>query len=181
MKKLLLILSVLLLAACDTLQTNNDFDPSFDFSKLKTFTMLGGEVDEKIKNPLLGKHINNAIYNFLISKGYKEAEASEEPDFSVSWFGAIDKKIHSENIRNYSSRYYSTRGSNYSGWRGYDTSFNVEYEEGTLIIDIIDGHKRELIWRGQGKKYIGDKSKGDNVSERIYDAVSRIMATFPPK
>lgn len=181
MKKLLLILSVLLLVACDTLQTNDDFDPSFDFSTLKTFTMLGGEVDAKIKNPLLSKHIDNAIYNFLISKGYKLADDTEQPDFSVSWFGAIDKKIYSENIRNYSSRYYSTRGSNYSGWRGYDTSFNVEYEEGTLIIDIIEGHKRELIWRGQGKKYIGDNADGANVSERIFDAVSRIMATFPPQ
>ena len=174
------LFAIILLLATIICFSSYAFDPNFDFSQLKTFSMLGGEIDAEIKNPLLKKHIDRSIKNYLIQKGYQMVETGNA-DFSVSWFGAIDKKIHSETIRNYSNRYYNTRGSNYSSWRGYDSTYNVEYEEGTLIINIIDGKKRELIWRGKGKKYIGDKAAGNNISEKVNDSVTRIMSTFPPK
>lgn len=189
MKTILMILMCFLISACNTLKVVNDYDPNFQFVKLKTFTLLeGGEVKEsgKIHDPLLTKHINKSINSVIKDKGFQAVDTTEDkknPDFFISWYGAIDKKIHSETIRNYSNRYYSTnwRSPNYASWRQSTSTYNIEYEKGTLIIDILDGNTKELIWRGKGSKIIDDRTADSNVSERVHSVVIEMFKNFPPK
>lgn len=186
MKNMLLIAVCVFISACNTLKVVDDFDPKYDYAKLKTFALLeGGGVKEagEVQNTLLTKHINRSIGQLVSEKGFQLAE-EEDADFLISWYGAIDKNIHEEKIRQYSNRYYNTnwRSANYASWmRDSSAAYQIEYEKGILIIDILDGKKRELIWRGKGSKIIGDRTAGENIAQRVHSVVNDILKTFPPK
>jgi hypothetical protein len=57
-----------------------------------------------------------------------------------------------------------------------------EYEEGTLILDFIDGTSENLVWRGTGQKALDDTPAPPEEQERrLRSVVAQILAQFPPK
>lgn len=54
-----------------------------------------------------------------------------------------------------------------------------EYKEGSLVIDLVDAERKALIWQGVGTSTLKKKSNGRE--ERINEAVSKILAAYPPK
>ena len=65
-------------------------------------------------------------------------------------------------------------------WPGYSQTYNVEYQEGTLIIDILDAKSHELVWRGTGQDYVEEQQSPEEITEGINQAVTGIMSDFPP-
>jgi len=61
---------------------------------------------------------------------------------------------------------------------GTTTYSTYDYKDGTLMIDVIDAAKKQLIWQGTGNKEIDKPSK--NPDQAINEAVQKIMASFPP-
>jgi hypothetical protein len=171
----------LLLTACSTLSVKSDYDPDHDYSKIRTYAWLEGQKhsdDTRINNTLIINRINNAIKTELATRGLKES-GGEQPDIYINWFGGIENKIRQETINQYyGSMWY---GHPYGGyWPGYSQTYNVEYQEGTLIIDILDGKTRDLIWRGTGQDYVEDNQKPEEITKGINEAVKQIMAAVPP-
>jgi hypothetical protein len=59
---------------------------------------------------------------------------------------------------------------------------NVQvHENGTLIIDIIDGRTKEMVWRGIGSGQIDRTKPEDTQVKNVTDAVDKILKNFPPK
>jgi hypothetical protein len=56
-----------------------------------------------------------------------------------------------------------------------------QYEEGTLIVDLMLGKTRELIWRGIAKGSVDWHTPQEQRNELIEEAVQKVMAQFPPK
>jgi len=179
--RLLLPLLILLLAGCSTLSVQTDYDPEYDFTRLKTWTWVKGRKpsdDVRINNDLMRKRIERAISAVLAARGYRYAEKGPA-DFQVNWFGAIDRKIRYETI----SHFYGTLGYGpyYGGyWPAYTQTYPVEYEEGTLIIDILDGKTHKLVWRGVGSDYVTEHKNPAELDKGIREAVEKILAGFPP-
>jgi len=198
MKKNLLIslFSLFLVTGCDTLRTSYDYDPKFNFNKLQNYALLGDKMQKdefKIKDPLVNKHIAYAIEKQLSPKGYKLI-STDQVDFYISWYGTVKNRSFKEHIRTYDNRYYNDgwRNSDYKSHRyppNYgrsttevrDRTYNYEYKEGTLFIDILDGKTKELIWRGKAEDYLGRNYQQENISQRIIKAVSEILLNFPPQ
>jgi hypothetical protein len=53
------------------------------------------------------------------------------------------------------------------------------YTEGTLSIDIFDGHSHQPVWHGWGSKRITERDV-QRAAELIPPAVQRILRGFPP-
>jgi hypothetical protein len=53
--------------------------------------------------------------------------------------------------------------------------------EGTLFIDLIDAHKKELAWQGIGKGILTDSRSIDKKVAKINEFVSKIMMAYPPE
>lgn len=51
------------------------------------------------------------------------------------------------------------------------------YEEGTIIIDIIDARSQELVWRAAHTERLAREARGDN---EIHTIINQILANFPP-
>jgi hypothetical protein len=75
---------------------------------------------------------------------------------------------------NYSPYYWG-----YGGGRQLDV---YQYQEGTLIIDVVDAGTKNLIWRGTGTKVIENTQlTPEQMKARIDEIVHKIMASFPPQ
>ncbi len=178
---------LLLVGGCSTLRVSSDFNPTYDFTRLKTYAWLddGKAVssDARVNNDLIVERVRSAVESSLAAKGYVKTDAASA-DFVVSWLGAIDKKLQVESIDHFYSPYgYGAlaRDPYWNRGRGLRTTTAREYEEGTIIVDVLDPGQHKLIWRGSGTDRIGSNNSPEKVTRNINEAVSAIMASFPAR
>jgi len=181
----ILILSVftLSLIGCSSVKYTTDFDPTQDFNKYKTYRFANqNEVDPDdylTQYPLIKKRVIAAIKEDFAAKGFELVES--EPDFVVLLTAGSKERMQVTNTGGYGY------GGWYGGYRGYGgygyggSTYVSYYEEGTLIIDIIDWQEKELSFRGAAT---GTLSKSDKTPEEsqadIDDLVTNILSKFPP-
>lgn len=65
---------------------------------------------------------------------------------------------------------------------GYTTGSNVpdvvEYEQGTLVVDIVDARTNALVWRGWAQDAV-DVNNQDNLQRQVEQGVARMFEGFP--
>ena len=157
------------LAGCSGISVDNDYDPSQDFSKLKTWAWApmqpqadGGEFS-RISN-LTIERIHGAVASELNQKGYRMTD-DKKADFWVQHYAAVGQRIE------------AYAGYNY-GWYGDDV---IVTEEGTIIVDIVSPKDKRLIWRGTARSAIDDDMTPEERETRIVESVQKILAQFPPQ
>jgi hypothetical protein len=163
------LITAILLVRCSTISVMQDYDPEYDFSKLKTFGFLPLPEDAGI-DQLNANRFGDAIKNEMTAKGYT---VSENADFGVALLFGKQTKT---NITSYGYGYGPYWG-RYGGTGNIDVS---QYDEGTLIIDVIDMNKKELVWRGTGTGVIDPNATVEERTANINNAVAQILAQFPP-
>jgi hypothetical protein len=55
------------------------------------------------------------------------------------------------------------------------------FEQGTLILDIIDGPKRQIVWRGKADAEVNRQNSAAKRAERIREGIRDLLKKFPPK
>lgn len=161
---------VLLPAVMTAQKTSFDFDKTATFSAFKTYALKEGT---KVGDPLIDNRIVAAIETQLAAKGLTKDEA--KPDLTVVYHVAFDKQ------KDISA--FSTGGGPYRWGGGWGTT-DVRVSEiliGTLVIDIVDTAKSEVVWRGMGVKEVDVQAKADKRDKNINNAVQKILKNFPPK
>jgi hypothetical protein len=152
-------------------KTSFDYDKTANFGAFKTYALKDGT---KVGDPLIDKRIVAAIEAELAAKGLTPAATT--PDVTVVYHIAFDKK---QDITAYSTG----MGAGYrwgGGWGTTDVRVN-EILVGTLVIDIADANKNEIVWRGMGVKEVDVQAKADRRDKNINNAVKKILKDFPPK
>jgi len=159
-------------------KTTYDFDKSANFAGYKTFALKEGT---PVGQQLIDDRIIAAIETQLAAKGLKKADAN--PDVVVVYHVAFDKQ---KDISTFSSGYgggYGPYGYGWGGgWGGGTTSTQVrDILVGTLVIDMADAAKKQVVWRGMGVKEVDTTAKPDKRDKSINKAVEKIFKNFPPK
>jgi hypothetical protein len=173
------------LAGCSTMQVNTDFDPAADFDRLRTYKWMPGPQkvtgDPRLDNEILEKRIRTAVENQLNAQGFRK-QSSGTPDFLVGYHVALEKKLAVSTM----NTYYGYRAG--WGWSyGVGTSpigpesYTYEYEQGSLILDIVDGDTRGLIWRGSAQTEVNKTASPEKRQAQINEAVENMLERFPPK
>jgi len=56
----------------------------------------------------------------------------------------------------------------------------IEYEQGTLVIDVLDARTERLLWRGWAQDSVqGILDNQDRMEREINEAVTKMFARFP--
>ncbi len=170
------------LSGCAT-RVRSDFDREAVFSDYNTFDWIaplvraseeGVQADLEgpfARNSLLDKRIRAAVNGNLETRGFQYVESGES-DFRLNYHVTFkDKLVGSGSNFGYFGRY--RRG-------GFSSGFNWsvrQYQEGTIIIDIVDRAKDQLVWRG----WVVSRNRDGNFDEaEITRAVNLILMRFPP-
>jgi hypothetical protein len=178
-KHVVLALAALLAPAVVLAQkTSYDYDKSANFASYKTYAFKDGT---KVGQPLIDDRIVAAIEAQLAAKGLKKVDAN--PDVFVVYHTAFDKQ---KDISTFSSGYgggYGGYGWRYGGgWAGGTSTTQVrDILIGTLVIDLADAAKGQMVWRGMGVKEVDTQAKPEKRDKSINNAVTKIFKNYPPK
>ena len=190
--RLNLILSMLalcILSACSTLSVNYDYNQKIDFNRYKTFDWLPFPEDTQIDELNRARFVS-AVESNLTKKGF--TQDTSKPDFVIATHFGKENKIDITNW-GYSyapSIYYGGHGYLHTGIHsyGYADGYTItggisvyEYEQGTLILDIVDADTKKLIWRATAKEIIRPAATPEKQTEKVNNAVTKILENFPPK
>jgi len=177
MKRTLALLAVAVLAAagCSTLSVSTDFDKAADFSQYKTFTWKDtGE----LKDSLWNKRIEGVFSDTLAAKGLKRVESGGD-----LWVAAHPRISKETQINTYNTGW----GYGY-GWYGYGgmgmaTTTVTEIPVGTLMIDLVDAKKKELVWRGVASDTLNTdpNRSAEDREKKLRDVAAQMFAGYPPK
>lgn len=183
------LIALLVLAGCSSYSIVSDYDSSINFGTYKSYrwsdegaAMTGDDV--LAKNPLIYKHIKKAVDRELSAKGFVLQDKGPV-DFTVSTHARVKERVAvGPPTVGFAYRYgYYRRG------RGYYTMWYdpygpypryTYYEEGTLIIDIIDRKNDDIAWRGVARGILKDYDSTIEMHNEIDMVVTKILARFPP-
>lgn len=178
MKKIILpILALtLIITGCSTLKVFTNLADGADMSTYKSFNFSPAdktEVASTYFSEINQNRVKEAIAKELATMGYT---ISTKPDLMISIFLKVQDK--QEVVSSYP---YAGRGDFigiYGGYRYEPSSTTViNYTEGTLIIDLVDTSKNQLVWQGVAVDTISRNSK--NAAENINDAIAKVFLQFP--
>lgn len=171
--------AALLLAACSAVQVSTDYDPEADFAALKTWAWLPRKArttgDPRLDSSLVHKRIREAVEAQLVERGYRKV-ASARADFLVAYHTAVERKIDVDTIY---------RGYGYHpdawGWgAGHQQTMVYEYDQGTLLLDVLDPKAHRLLWRGSASAVVSEQSTPEKRTKLVNEAVAKLLDRFPP-
>jgi len=171
----LLITALLGCGGCVGPDVRTDFDPSAKFAQFKTYAFAGLTDMNKggvLDNSLLRKRLEHMVTQQLAMKGLRQVSLEQHPDLLVHyWVGVVEKE-----------RVESTGPAPGAGvWRGgygYRNVTTYEYKEGTLVVDLVEAGKKELVWRATVVETLRDSA--DKNMEVANEGIAKAFQDYPP-
>jgi uncharacterized protein DUF4136 len=156
---------------------HSDFTKSFPLQTLKTFEFKNQQRisrDPLANNDIWANDVRTAVRNDFRAHGVMEA-TNQAPDFYVAFYVGLKDRYDINSIGYGLPVFHRGFRTGWWGWpRGYDV-WAVPYTESTVIVDVIDAHTNQLVWRGYDTNTlnIGEPEKTltkavDGVLSRFY-------------
>jgi len=153
--------SALLAASCATVKTTSSSDPAVDFSRYRTFRIAGDRMETADIHRL-----QDLVTEKLRAKGLRTAPA-DQADLNV-----VVRLIRGPGD--------VAAPMEYGWWVGnYATGAATDTPMGTLVVDLVDRSRNQLVWRGQAQGTI--PSVGAIREEKVRIAIDRLLSDYPPK
>jgi hypothetical protein len=149
-------------AAAQSVQS--DFDRTFKFSNLKTFSFTvqnRATTDPLASDTLNDGRIRTGLETQLRANGFRME--TETPDFVIAYYVTSKNRL---NVQDYS--YGPPRL-----WGNRDIRVN-QYAEGTLMVDFIDVRTNQVVWRGRATGVL--ELKG--VDKKINKSTEKLVKQF---
>jgi hypothetical protein len=178
-----LALGLLAAGGCAGPKVLTDFDPSAEFSAFHTFAFSGLTDRDQggvLNNSLMRKRIEELVGQQLTAKGLRQVGVEDRPDLYVHfWVGVKDKQsVQSTGMP--AGGYYGGRYGWRTGYPGYygGNVTTYEYQEGTLIVDLAESSKNDLVWRAM---IVGTlKSSAEENLDMANKGVAKAFEGYPP-
>jgi len=175
-----IVAAVVLLAACAAPQPKiqSNFDKTADFSRYRTYNIMdtaGRSADGY--ETLVGQALRAAVEQEMSARGYvKDAD----PDLLINYSVTVQKvqQVSQVPTAGPPAPYYY-RGGYYRPWPAYSYETWVrEYDEGTLLIDIVDAKRQQLVWEAAGTGRL-KKDLSEDIEARARQAVALLFKRYP--
>ena len=178
----ILIVFLFSIWSCSSLSYKTDYDPAIDFSTYKTYMWYTGKMpadDALSANPLIKKRVEAGVDKALEAKGFTVG-AEDAFDYVVIIHAGNKEKMQITNY-GYSGYGYGRYGHGWGGYGGYSQTDVHQYDETTLVIDILDAKSKEMVWRGTATGIVKKYSDQEKMQEAINRVVEKMLTDFPPK
>lgn len=145
-----------------------NFMPGTDFSKYHTYkwvTIDGGTHP----NQIVDAEIKQAVDSQLAMKGLTKTD-SDKADLYVGYQIAVDQEKQ-------------WNGFGMGGglrWGGMATATSSTINVGSLVLDIYDAAKKQLVWTGNASKTIDPSSNQEKNQQRLAKAMAKLLKHYPP-
>ena len=160
--------------ACAPLTVSSYVQRGLDFASYRTYDWGPPDAfptgDPRLdRNPFFKDHFEGAVERQMAARGFEKA-TSGVPDLLIHYHASIKQRLDVNRI----DREYGYC---------YDESCQVkviEYEAGTLVLDIVDSRTNRLIWRCWSQKSVQALlDNEDEMARTINEAVKRMLERLP--
>jgi hypothetical protein len=177
----LVSLSLALTGCSSKMKVATDFDPSHAkaISAYKTYAWLPLPTsgDSRINDEFVAQHVVPEVDRLLAAKGF-ERDTTGTTDFLVGYIVTLQAVTDVKTANTYYGYEYGYEGAT---GPGYTTTYDVSYEQGTLILDVVDTERDQIVWRGTAQAKTGGNPDPKKQQERLAEAVQKILDKFPPE
>ncbi len=173
--------------ACAGVRVSTDFDPGIDFARYQSFAWLDPPLretsqsetptpglDPLLHNSLVDQRVRSAVEQALVQRGYRKVDAPDAADFQLRY------SVFSQDVTQ-DDPVYVSGGYGWGRYPYYGTGVvyggTTTYQQGTLILDVIDPRTERIAWRGWAPSRTKD---GYIDPQRLVTTVDAIVAKFPP-
>jgi hypothetical protein len=148
-----------------------DFDRAADFSRFRTYAWTRGT---ELADELNHARIVRSIESQLVSKGLTRVDTSANPDVLVAYHASFDRNLR---INAWESGWGGPR---FGGLRS-GTATTQEILTGTLVVDMMEGVTRKIVWRGMARGDLDAAAKPEKREKNIGKAMQKLFKNYPPK
>jgi len=161
------------LSGCATMRVSSHVERGLDFSQYRTFDWGPRDAlpvgDPRLdKDPFFRDQVEGAIERQMAARGFERSAISESPDVRIHYHASINQRLDVREDRNGNCDNDDCPGR------------VIEYEAGTLVVDIVDARTDRLIWRGWAQDSVeGVPGNRDRLRRTIDEGVTRMFERLP--
>jgi hypothetical protein len=168
-------ISALAMTSCaTTMNVSSHVQRGVDFARYRTYDWGPADAlptgDARLdRNPFFQDHVQGAVEKQLAARGFATA-TSGTPDLLIHYHASINQRIDVDRLDHEHGYCYD------DGCR----AGVIEYEAGTLVLDIVDARTNRVIWRGWAQDSVeGVLDNQDRMARKINEGVTRMLARLP--
>jgi hypothetical protein len=178
----LLLILLFITAGCSSIRVSQDYTPGINLSSLINYAWHDDSQEKtgdiRIDSPLVDARIRSAIDATLTARGYRKT-GRDRADFHVAYRYAIRSQVGANQVQTSFGFGFGSYGRH--GGVGISTGPDYSsYDEGLLIIDILDSRNGSALWRGKGTRQVFIHTEPERMTEQINETVHKILDQFPP-
>ena len=175
MKKALGLIFVVTLVATPAMaqKVTIDYAHDFDFANVKTFQYVDTRESNVQGNDIMAKRVEDMIKKEMREGGATEVQ--DNPDIYLTYHFTTEERT-SYQTTNFG---YGGYGGGWGGWgyggmggMGTSTTQQINYTDGTLIIDAYDPTDKKMIWRATGTVTV--KAKPEKQIKQVENILTKI-------
>ena len=174
----LFIFAILFFTGCSTIKVETDYDPGFSFNNVSTYAIAHKSREDA--NTLTDERIINAIHTQFEAKGYTKAKRSDA-DLLVVFHTDVKNKTRIVQDYQYVGISPYRYGYGYGGMTAVPTTRAYNYDEGKLLIDILNAKDKKIIWRGIATDSLKSYDTPQERTQYINKVMESIFKTLPSK
>ena len=126
------------------------------------------------EDQLVDQDIRRAVDDQLAKRGLTKVD--KNADLVVAYHAAIHEEVA---VNLFGSGW---GGRNYGGmWNGSIQGQSSTIPVGTLVVDLYDTARKQLIWRGDATKSIELKKDPDKNYRNLQKALTKLFKNYPPQ
>jgi hypothetical protein len=156
-----------------------DYDKAADFGKYRSYGFVAqAGTDEGDFKSLSTQMLQNAASRQMEARGYTR---SDNPDLVINFKGQLEEKT---DIESTPAPYYGPGwgyggwgGAYWGGWGGTEVTTH-RYNVGTLVMDVVDREKRQVVYQG-GIEGVVTREMMQNRESTITAAVEHLFSKYP--
>lgn len=193
---LVAIVAAFFMSGCSTLQVEIDSDPGYDFTALSKFNVMYTKKNDD--KDFSRSRFSKMLTAYFEKKGYVAVDKADA-DFYLIFHLDITKK--SEIETNYETmdlhpriEYYNRRAYpvpvmpgvyadpyRYDDRRTVATTRTYDYEEGRLVVELLDVKQNAVVWQGVAQDELASLPTQEAKSAYIQKVLDKLFGDFPPK
>jgi hypothetical protein len=167
-------LTALLLTGCATMNVSSHIERNVNFVDYVTYDWGPPDNlpvgDPRLdNNPFFNDYLQGAVEKQLAAKGYVRAGAGASPDLLIHYHASVNQRMDVYAVDN-----------SYGYCYGNCEPQVAEYEQGTLVIDIVDSKSSKVVWRGWAQDTMnGVIDNQKRLEKQVDEGVTKMMLLLP--
>lgn len=182
-----MLVCLFILAGCGASgpRVRSNVEQGVDLTRFRTFMFMQPlSTDREGVQTIISSQLMTAAERELVGRGFQRVDSGA--DLLVNFSANLDQRLqvtqtptHNMSRNMHSNAWGTHRRGFYSTWPSYRTDVR-QYTSGTLVVDIVDAARMQLVWEGIAEQRITQRTAND-AGPAIDAAMRDIFARFPAR